>query len=142
MKLSRTIMYALQATLQLAEAGPSAPVPCSRLAEHGKMPERFLLQILRNLVTHGLLRSTRGVEGGYTLVRAPEDISLLDLIEAIDGPMLASLPRDDGLTPDTAAHLQEVMSRVIFRLREELQQVRLVDFMERSESRPSTVEAK
>ena len=137
MKLSRTIMYALQATLQLAEAGPSAPVPCSRLAETGKMPERFLLQILRTLVTHGLLRSTRGVEGGYTLVRAPEDVSLLDLIEAIDGPMLAGLPREDGLPPETAAQLQDVMGRVIFRLREELQQVRLVDFMERSETRPT-----
>ena len=67
MKLSRTVGYALQATLQLARARPSQPVPCSRLATEGEMPERFLLQILRNLVAHGILGSTRGVDGGYTL---------------------------------------------------------------------------
>ena len=77
MKLSRTVAYALQATLQLALSGDQEPVPCSRLAAEGKMPERFLLQILRNLVAHGILSSTRGVDGGYTLDRAPEEISLL-----------------------------------------------------------------
>ena len=47
MKLSRTVSYALQATLQLAQSDSSGPIPCSRLAAQGKMPERFLLQILR-----------------------------------------------------------------------------------------------
>src|SRR5262249_11351063 len=48
MKLSRTVAYALQATLQLADVDPNVPVPCSKLAAEGGMPERFLLQILRN----------------------------------------------------------------------------------------------
>ena len=87
MKLSRTVTYALHATLQLARAETSRPVPCSRLATEGRMPERFLLQILRSLVTHGILRSTRGVDGGYSLRRNPGDISLLEVIEAVDGPM-------------------------------------------------------
>ena len=51
------------------------------------MPERFLLQILRVLVTHGILKSTRGVDGGYSLSRPAEEISLLEVIEAIDGPL-------------------------------------------------------
>ena len=76
MKLSRTVAYALQATLQLAQAKSGSPVPCSQLAATGHMPERFLLQVLRSLVTHGILQSTRGVEGGYTLERKPEDITL------------------------------------------------------------------
>ena len=67
MKLSRTVAYAVRATLQLAQNPSDSPVPCSKLASDGNMPERFLLQILRNLVTHGILRSTRGVDGGYTL---------------------------------------------------------------------------
>jgi Rrf2 family protein len=87
MKLSRTVSYAVRATLQLAQNGSSAPVPCSKLALEGEMPERFLLQILRVLVTHGILKSTRGVEGGYSLSRSPEAISLLEVIEAIDGPL-------------------------------------------------------
>ena len=65
MKLSRTVTYALQATIQLARLdGAPTPIPCSRLAAEGRMPERFLLQVLRNLVTHGILQSTRGVGGG------------------------------------------------------------------------------
>ena len=82
MKLSRTVSYAVRATLQLAQLSSKGPVPCSKLAAEGKMPERFLLQILRNLVTHGILRSTRGVDGGYALVRPADQISLLEVIEA------------------------------------------------------------
>ncbi len=81
MKLSRTVAYAVRATIQLAQMSTDRPIPCSKLASEGNMPERFLLQILRNLVTHGILRSTRGVDGGYALTRPPEDISLLDVIE-------------------------------------------------------------
>ena len=47
-------------------------------------PERFLLQVLRSLVTHGILRSARGVDGGYSLTRPPEEVSVLEVIEAID----------------------------------------------------------
>ncbi|HEY5316199.1 MAG TPA: Rrf2 family transcriptional regulator, partial [Pirellulales bacterium] len=60
MKFSRTVTYAVQAALALAQASGDRPVPCSRLAASGKLPERFLLQILRTLVTHGILLSTRG----------------------------------------------------------------------------------
>jgi Rrf2 family protein len=91
MKISRTAGYALQATLQLAEADPNTPIPCSKLAAKGGMPERFLLQILRNLVNAGILQSTRGVEGGYSLEKTPEQISLLDLIEAVEGMSEESL---------------------------------------------------
>ena len=83
MKLSRTVTYALQATLLLAQEERGEPIPCSRLAAEGAMPERFLLQILRSLVTHGILQSTRGVEGGYMLDRRPEEISLLEIIAPI-----------------------------------------------------------
>ena len=96
MKFSRTVAYALQATLQLAQSSTGEPVPCSQLASEGQMPERFLLQILRHLVTHGILHSTRGVDGGYSLERKPEEISLLDVIEAIDGPVVSAFPPLQG----------------------------------------------
>src|SRR5436190_23714908 len=101
MKLSRTVEYAVQAMLQLAEHTPGAPVACSRSAATAQMPERFLLQILRNLVTHGILNSTRGVEGGYTLERPADQISLLDVIEAIDGPLESGTTAGKGLAPET-----------------------------------------
>lgn len=84
MRLTRTNVYALQASLQLAEAPRGLPIPCSRLAREGKMPERFLLQVLRVLVKHQVLKSTCGVAGGYYLARAPERISLRDLLQPFD----------------------------------------------------------
>src|SRR5437773_1620092 len=121
MKLSRTAGYALQATLQLAQAGSSAPVPCSKLAAEGGMPERFLLQILRNLVTHGILHSTRGVEGGYALDRPPSEVSLLELIEAVDGPMHSQPPTTEGLPAESLAHLSVALEEVTSTTRKQLQ---------------------
>ncbi|MGE0610247.1 MAG: Rrf2 family transcriptional regulator [Pirellulales bacterium] len=92
MKLSRTIAYAIQATIELGAAGPNAVVASRKLAEAGGIPDRFLLQILRNLVAHGILKSTRGVVGGYTLNRDIQEISLLDIIEAIEGPVTLDIP--------------------------------------------------
>jgi Rrf2 family protein len=83
-KLSRSNIYALRASLLLAKSPPGVPVPCSQLAREGKMPERFLLQILRRLVNHGLLDSACGVAGGYSLARSPRLITLRDILDAGD----------------------------------------------------------
>jgi len=127
MKLSRTVSYALQATLQLAEAESDHPVPCSRLASEGKMPERFLLQILRNLVAHGVLESTRGVDGGYTLRQDATDVSLLDIIEAVDGPMVSSLPVAEGLREGSRQKLEQLLNQVNNEARTRLAAIRLCD---------------
>jgi len=125
MKLSRTAGYALQAALQLARTGSSAPIPCSRLAAQGRMPERFLLQILRNLVTHGILHSARGVDGGYRLERKPEEISLLEVIEAVDGPLCATAPVTEGLPEESLAKLRHVLEQVTKTARQQLSQIKL-----------------
>jgi len=129
MKLSRTVAYALQATLQLAESESTDPIPCSRLASQGKMPERFLLQILRNLVAHGILQSTRGVDGGYTLDRTPEDISLLEVIEAIDGPVKSTLPVAEGLSADSKVKLQTALTEITDTSRRELEAITLAHLL-------------
>lgn len=125
MKLSRTVAYAVQATLQLAKTGGTTPVPCSQLASDGKMPERFLLQILRNLVTHGILRSTRGVDGGYTLVRPADEVSLLEVIEAIDGPLNADSNLSDVLPDNSHDKLQDALSQVTSTARQQLEAIKL-----------------
>ena len=125
MKLSRTVAYAVRATLQLAQLETKGPVPCSRLATEGKMPERFLLQILRNLVTHGILRSTRGVDGGYALIRPADQISLLEVIEAIEGPYDATLELGEGLSPDSQLNLQEALEGVTKSTRKQLEAIKL-----------------
>ena len=129
MKLSRTVAYAVQATLQLARSPQNGPTPCSRLAAEGQMPERFLLQILRNLVTHGILQSTRGVDGGYTLDRNPEDISLLEVIEAIDGPLAPSIPLGEGLEADAQQRLRNALEQVTSTSRDQLSAIKLSQLM-------------
>ena len=130
MKLSRTASYALQAILQLAQSDASGyPIPCSRLAAEGKMPERFLLQILRSLVTHGILGSTRGVVGGYCLERSPEEISLLDVIEAVDGPVTPSLPIREGLSDEANSKLKCTLAGITELARRELGAVKLAQLL-------------
>jgi Rrf2 family protein len=125
MKLSRTVAYAVRATMQLAQSESEGPVPCSRLASDGKMPERFLLQILRNLVTHGILRSTRGVDGGYTLVRPAHEISLLEVIEAIDGPYDAGVADTDANADDSATQIRQALSQVTDTTRKQLEAIKI-----------------
>jgi Rrf2 family protein len=76
------------------------------------MPERFLLQVLRTLVNEGILKSTRGVDGGYRLARPMSQITLLDIVEAIDGPVQPELPQIGGLTPQSQRKLAEALGDI------------------------------
>ncbi|MBW8885624.1 MAG: Rrf2 family transcriptional regulator [Planctomycetia bacterium] len=129
MKLYRTVSYAVRATLQLAQLSQQGPVPCSKLAADGKMPERFLLQILRNLVTHGILRSTRGVDGGYALVKPADQISLLEVIEAIEGPYDSPLEFGDGLSEDSQHKLRDALGSVTQSTRRQLESIKLAQLL-------------
>jgi Rrf2 family protein len=136
MKLSRTVAYAVRATLQLAKSDAATPVPCSQLAANGNMPERFLLQILRSLVTHGILRSTRGVDGGYALVRSPDEVSLLEVIEAIEGPLNTGEPLTAGMSEESQLRLQDALRTVTDHSRRQLEAIKLSQLLEP----PSTTE--
>ena len=136
MKLSRTVAYAVRATLQLAKSDAATPVPCSQLAAEGNMPERFLLQILRSLVTHGILRSTRGVDGGYSLVRSPNEVSLLEVIEAIEGPLNTGEPMTEGTAEESQLRLRAALRSVTDNSRRQLEAIKLSQLL----APPSTTE--
>jgi Rrf2 family protein len=89
------------------------------------MPERFLLQILRSLVTSGILRSTRGVEGGYCLKRPPEQISLLEIIEAVEGKELSESSVSDLTTDQAQATLQKALDNVAANMRRQLEGIKV-----------------
>lgn len=112
MRMSRSTAYAMRAVLQLGNAPTNQPTPCSYLAKTGQMPERFLLQILRNLVNHGVLKSTRGVDGGYSLTRPLSEINLLQVFEATDGPLTPALPPLDSLPEESQQRLLKVLSDI------------------------------
>lgn len=125
MRLSRTVSYAVRATMELAKSERSHPVPCSQLAASGDMPERFLLQILRNLVTHGILRSTRGVEGGYSLSRSPDEVSLLDVIEAIEGPMDSGADQIEGIPREANRDVHDALRSITTSARHQLEAIKI-----------------
>jgi Rrf2 family protein len=132
MKLSRTIAYAIHATLQLAGGERGVPIPCSQLATEGQMPERFLLQILRSLVTRGLLCSTRGVDGGYYLARPADQISLCDIVEAFDNPLSPVMPALDALAPDVRKRIMNSLNGASAAAHSELSKLTMADLMRSS----------
>ena len=88
MKLSVKTDYATRAVLGLARHYPAAvALPAETLAAAQGTPGKFLNQILVELKAQGIVRSVRGVAGGYLLARPPADITLADVLEAVDGPL-------------------------------------------------------
>lgn len=86
MKVSAKTEYACIAMLELAaQYGSSEPVRIRRIAERHGVPPRFLVQILLQLKGAGLVASVRGAAGGYHLVKAPQEISLGQVMEVIEG---------------------------------------------------------
>lgn len=134
MRMSRSTAYAIGAVLQLANAPPGVPIPCSKLAKLGEMPERFLLQILRNLVNHGILKSTRGVDGGYSLIRPASGVTLLQIFEATEGPLTPSLPPLDSLPTASKQKLLEVLGDITAASCQRLAQVTLAELSASSAS--------
>jgi Rrf2 family protein len=87
-KLSVKTDYATRAVLGLARHYPvGVAVPAETLAAAQGAPGKFLIQILVELKAQGIVRSVRGVAGGYLLARPPADITLADVLEAVDGPL-------------------------------------------------------
>ena len=91
MRISRKAEYALRALLLLARDNPDKVHQIHELSEAGRIPVKFLEQILLTLRNRGILTSKRGVGGGYTLKRRPSEMTVLEIIELMDGP-IAPLP--------------------------------------------------
>lgn len=125
MRLSHSVAYAVNAAMQLAENGRRSPVSCGKLAESGHMPERFLLQVLRSMAKQGILQSVRGGTGGFCLCREPQDISLLDLIEAVDGPLSSGVPTNSNLPNESNRLVQDTLDRVVEATRRQLASLKL-----------------
>lgn len=89
MKLTRSVSYALGVLLRVHSRGSERLETAARISKGCDLPPRFLYRILRKLVDRGLLQATSGPKGGYRLARKAETITLLDVIQAIDGPVKA-----------------------------------------------------
>lgn len=102
MRFSARTQYACLAMLELAARhGDGRPAPLRSLCDRQAIPEGFLVQILQDLRRAGLVASTRGAGGGYRLTRPPSDVSLADVVDAVEG-------REPPGEPSAATPLAEV----------------------------------
>ena len=79
--------YALKALVELGRSGDVGPVPIGELAKRRDIPVQFLEQLFAVLRRAGILRSQRGVKGGYSFARSPHDVTVLEVVELLDGPL-------------------------------------------------------
>jgi Rrf2 family protein len=87
MQITRQADYAVRAVLYLSRMGNSQRAATSTVAKEQNIPPSFLAKIISQLSIAGLLHTSRGARGGVTLAREPKEITLLEVIEAIDGPI-------------------------------------------------------
>jgi len=79
--------YALSALVELCRHGDSGPVPIAELARRREIPVQFLEQLFATLRRGGILRSQRGVKGGYSFARPASEVTVLEIVELLDGPI-------------------------------------------------------
>jgi Rrf2 family protein len=109
MNISSRCEYACRAVIELALHQESQGLVTSvNIAEKRNIPDKYLVHILIQLKRAGLVRSIRGSQGGYMLSKPAEDITLLDIVEAIDGPVLSQLPLNDGYNTELHAIWENV----------------------------------
>ena len=129
MRVSAKVDYAVRAGVELAAAADGRPVKGDRIAQSQEIPLKFLENILLDLKHAGLVQSQRGAEGGYWLARSPEEISLADVIRAVEGP----IANVRGLRPEQVEYggaseqLRDVWIAVRANLRAVLETVTLAD---------------
>jgi Rrf2 family cysteine metabolism transcriptional repressor len=103
--------YALRALVELGRSG-EGPVPIGELARRRDIPAQFLEQLFAVLRRAGLLRSQRGVKGGYAFAKPPEEITVLELVELLDGPLGQG---SEGVFGEAAAAVRDVLAGVTVR---------------------------
>ena len=128
MRVSAKADYALRAAIELAAAG-DGPVKGERIAQAQEIPLKFLENILLELRHAGIVRSQRGVEGGYWLARPAEEVSLAEVIRAVEGPIanVRGVGPQDVEYGGAAGRLREVWIAVRASLRSVLEETTLAD---------------
>jgi Rrf2 family protein len=87
MQITRQADYALRAMIYLAKLDPTQRAATSQIAEEQRIPPSFLAKIISQLSIAGLIHTSRGARGGVSMARSPEEVSVLEVVEAIDGPI-------------------------------------------------------
>lgn len=129
MKITRQADYAVRTMVYLSHPSVSGRVPTSVIAEAEDIPQPFLTKVISQLSTAGLVITSRGMGGGVALARPPEEITLLRVIEAVDGPILISnsLLRSNTSEIESYRAVHDTWANIQARLVQDLESVTMAE---------------
>jgi Rrf2 family protein len=125
MKLSRASSYALHAVAHMAAEGEGRLLTSRHIAQARGLPENFILKLLRPLVSAQILRSVKGPNGGYQLARPASKITVLDVVEAVDGPLRGQTDLVGEGADALNRRLEAIWCDAIDHVRRQLRKVRI-----------------
>ena len=108
LSITTTSPYAIRALAELARTGGAGPVPIGELARRRDVPVQFLEQLFAVLRRAGILRSQRGVKGGYAFAREPGEVTVLEVVELLDGRLGADA---EGIFAEAASAARAVLAK-------------------------------
>ena len=133
MKITQEADYALRIILFLCQISFGKRVEARVISESENITLRFSLKILRKLTKQNLVKSFRGVKGGYMLNKDPKDITLREVVEAIDGPIYVNRCLDDkeycNMKRTNTCKIHKSLAKVQKILREELEKITFEDLL-------------
>src|SRR5439155_23956547 len=125
MKLTRASSYAIHALVFMAAQKKNRPVASHHIAKARGIPERFLLKVLKPLVSARVLHSVKGPNGGYRLAKPATQISMPEVLEAVDGPIRGQAPFTEDKNGGSLNHkLENICKQTAHPMRKPLEQVR------------------
>ena len=101
--------YAVRALAELARRGPSAPVPIGEIARARDIPVQFLEGLFASLRRAGILQSQRGVKGGYSFARPPNEITVLEVVELLEGKLGTEAAANGAVWTDAVEAVRSVL---------------------------------
>jgi Rrf2 family protein len=132
-RISAKADYAVRAAVELAASPDQKPVKAERIANAQGVPLNFLENILGELRHAGIVRSHRGPDGGFRLARSPDELTIADIIRAVEGPLatVRGGPPEESSYPGAAAELPRVWIAVRKNIRSVVEQVTVADVASR-----------
>lgn len=142
LQVSRKVDYALRAMIYLAGLPEGTREPFKEVAQKNEIPKDFLAKILKTLADRGLVTALRGPHGGVSISRLPTEISFLDVIEAVEGPVQLNLCLDDtkGCSLSTTCTMQAVWRAGQERMLDVYRATSLADLVPRADGASAPVQ--
>lgn len=129
LRMSRVTDYGLVLLTHLAGGDPTRPTNARELAESAQLPLPMVSKILKVLAREGFLASQRGVKGGYSLTRLPADVSVVEVIDALEGPIALTECGNGSCEREARCRVRAPWQRINKVVRKSLENVRLADLV-------------